>query len=261
MPVDDPADPRLAPYVALTDAELRRRVDEELAVFVVEGDLAIRQLAASPYPVRSLLVTPAKWERLAPALAGVDAPAYVASRAVMAEVAGFDVHRGALAVGGRLPLPEPAHLLAAARRVAVLEGLNDHENLGALFRNAAAFGIDAVLLDPTCADPLYRRSIRVSTGHLLRVPFTRLDPWPDQLSVLGAAGFALVALTPGGDEPVTILDALDGRVAVLVGAEGPGLSRDALDAAAHRVRIPMAGGVDSLNVATAAAIAFHHCYR
>jgi tRNA G18 (ribose-2'-O)-methylase SpoU len=141
----------------------------------------------------------------------------------------------------------------------VLEGLNDHENLGALFRNAAAFGVDAVLADPTTADPLYRRSVRVSLGHVLRVPWTRLPDWPDGLASLKAEGFVLVALTPSADaEPIAALAAdPPARVALLLGAEGPGLSGAALAAADRRVRIPIAEGVDSLNVATAAAIAFH----
>lgn len=260
--VDDPADPRLADYIGLTDPDLRRRIEHEggRGMFIAEGVLVVRELLLSPYPLRSVLVTPARYRQLEDVLDAVDAPVYLASRPVMKAVTGFDIHRGAVASADRLPLPPPAELLRSATRIAVLEGLNDHENLGVLFRNAAAFGIDAVLMDPTCADPLYRRAVRVSMGHVLRVPFGRLLPWPEGLHDLRRAGFDVVALTPGRDS--VAIEELDryrstGGVAVLVGAEGPGLSPEALAAASVRARIPMAPGVDSLNVAAAAAIAFH----
>jgi tRNA G18 (ribose-2'-O)-methylase SpoU len=161
-------------------------------------------------------------------------------------------------VADRAGSPDPVALLRAARLVAVLEGVNDHENLGALFRNAAALGVDAVLLGPRCSDPLYRRSVRVSMGHVLRVPFAELPgPWPESLDLLRAAGLQVAALTPAAAVPLTASGLRGERVAVLLGAEGPGLSAEALAAADVRVRIPMAAGVDSLNVATAAAVAFH----
>jgi tRNA G18 (ribose-2'-O)-methylase SpoU len=255
--VDDPGDPRLRDYVGLTDAELRRRVEQEHGMFIAEGELVIRQLVASPYPVRSVLVTPPRFDRLRDVLAPLDAPVYVAGREVMETVAGFAIHRGAVASAARLPHPEPLALLRAARTVAVLEGLNDHENIGALFRNAAALGVDAVLLSPTCADPLYRRSVRVSMGCVLRVPFATISPWPAALADIAREGFDVAALTPAADaDPVSALDGA-GRVAVLLGAERHGLSDAALAAASRRVRIPIRPGVDSLNVATAAAIAFH----
>lgn len=178
----------------------------------------------------------------------------------MKAVTGFDIHRGAVASADRLPLPAVADLVTDRRRIAILEGINDHENLGVLFRNAAAFGIEAVVLDPTCADPLYRRSVRVSMGHVLRVPFARAERWPAVLTELADAGFDVVALTPRTDAaPVEELDRYrrHGRVAVLVGSEGPGLSPGALHLASFAARIPMAPGVDSLNVAAAAAVAFH----
>lgn len=254
--VDDPEDPRLADYVGLTDAELRRRL--EAAMFIVEGELAIRRLLASPYPVRSVLVTPALHARLGPQVDRLPAPVYVASRQVMAAVAGFDIHRGAVAAADRLPLPTAAQVTAGATRLAVLEGINDHENLGALFRNSAAFGVGGVLLSPTCADPLYRRSVRVSLGHVLHVPFTRLESWPEPLERLAGEGWATAALTPDADaDAVWALDASPDRVAVVLGAEGPGLTAAAKTSCTTRIRIPMAAGVDSLNVATAAAIAFH----
>src|SRR5690606_36441821 len=176
-----------------------------------------------------------------------------------AAITGFAFHRGVLASGARMPLPPAGELLAAARTVAVVEGINDHENLGSLFRNAAAFGVDAVLLDPTTADPLYRRSVRVSVGHVLRVPWTPVGDWPAALDDLRARGFTVVALTPTpGAEDIDALAARPpSRLALLLGAEGPGISPEAGARVDRRVRIPMAAGVDSLNVATAAAIAFH----
>lgn len=247
--VDDPADERLADYVGLTDAALARR---DSGVFVAEGVLVIRRLLASRFPVRSLLLAANRVDALADALDAVEAPVYVASQAVMNKVAGFAIHRGALAAADRLPLPSVAELVERARLVAVLEGVNDHENMGSLFRNAAAFGVDAVLLSPDCCDPLYRRSVRVSLGHVLHVPFTTLG------SLDGLARFTTLALTPAPEAEVLGSVERSDRMAVLLGAEGSGLRAETLAAADRRVRIPMAPGVDSLNVATAAAIAFHH---
>lgn len=247
--VDDPADERLADYVGLTDAALARRGD---GVFLAEGVLVIRRLLESRYRVRSLLLAANRVDAVAGVLDHVDAPVYVASQAVMDEVVGFPIHRGALAAVDRLPLPSVTEVVAEARLVAVLEGINDSENMGSLFRNAAAFGVDAVLLSPDCCDPLYRRSVRVSLGHVLHVPFTTLGSL-DELD-----GFETMALTPAADAEV-LRDVVPGnRTAVLLGAEGAGLRPETLAAADRRVRIPMAPDVDSLNVATAAAIAFHH---
>lgn len=246
--VDDPDDPRVAEYVGLTDAELRKRWPD---VFVVEGVVAIRRLAQSRYPVRSALVTPNRVKDLPP----LDAPVYVASQQVMNRVAGFDIHRGALAAAERLPPPaDLGVLLGEARLVLVIEAVSDHENIGALFRNAAAFGVDAVLLTPDCCDPLYRRSVRVSMGHVLHVPFASV---PDPVSVLREHGIGTWALTPDPSaDPIAVVPPPP-RLALVVGAEGPGLRPETLAAADRRVRIPMAAGVDSLNVATAAAIALH----
>jgi len=262
-PVDvaDAADVRLADYAALTDAALRERVEHGEGLFIAEGELVIRQLLRSAYPVRSVLVTPRRYERLRDVLDGVGAPVYVAPPEVLEAVVGFPLHRGAVASACRTPLPDPTALLSTARTVAVLEGLNDHENIGAVFRNAAALGVDALLLSPTCADPLYRRSVRVSMGGVLHVPFTALAPWPAGLAQVTAAGFETVALTPAGDVAVGELGRRAGRVAVLLGAEGAGLSAGALAMADRRVRIPMRVGTDSLNVATAAAIAFHRLWE
>lgn len=226
---------------------------------LAEGTVVVRRLIGSAYPVRAVLGVRHKLDELLPELSTVDAPAYVVSADLMARVVGFHLNRGVLASADRVPPSPVASLLNAARMVAVLEGINDHENLGSLFRNAAALGVDAVLLGARCADPLYRRSVRVSMGYVLRVPFGVLPSWPQDLNLLRDRGFRLVALTPGAIGAVPLPAAglgAAGRVAFLLGAEGPGLSESALVAADQLVAIPMADGVDSLNVATAAAIAF-----
>ena len=250
--VDDPADPRLADYRGLRDPAGRVAYERTHGVFVVEGALAIERLLASAYDVRSILVTPAMLDRLGLG----DDEAFVASREVIAEVAGFDVHRGALAVAARPAPADPAALLTDARAVVVLERLNDHENVGVVFRAARALGADAVLLDPETCDPLYRRAVRVSLGHVLHVPFARVGSLPEALDLLRRNGFTTYALTPAGDERIADVPAAP-RAALLLGAEGPGLRPETIQAADHRVRIPMRADVDSLNVGTAAAIALH----
>jgi tRNA G18 (ribose-2'-O)-methylase SpoU len=233
--------------------------------------------------VKSLLVDDRRMEANSDLIEGTraqGAPVLVGSRALVAGTVGFDLHRGVVAVASRRSPTDPGALLAgvvggsaprgASPLVAVLEGLNDHENIGALFRNAAAFGVAGVLLDPTSADPLYRRSIRVSVGHVLHVPFTRLTPWPSGLGLVRAAGFIVAALvphpSPDGVLPSVPLTDLRTRtlmgkqpsgIAVLLGAEGSGVTEAALALADVVVSIPMAADVDSLNVATAAAVAFH----
>jgi tRNA G18 (ribose-2'-O)-methylase SpoU len=261
--VEHAHDPRLGLYHHLTDADARRSLESAHGIFVAEGTAVIRRLLGSRYRVRSLLLLPSRAEELAPDLAGCAAPVFVAERSVLAQVAGFDVHRGALAIADRGPLAEPTTLLAGSRTIAILEGLNDHENLGAVARSASALGVDAMLLDPTCADPLYRRAVRVSMGEVLFLPWTRLTPWPSGLAQVRAAGFTLVALTPALDaEPLeAVLDVVRGPIALILGAEGPGLSPAARQAADHHGRIPIAAGVDSLNVGHAAAIAFHSVAR
>jgi len=261
--VTDPADPRVDDYRELHDARIRRRMEAagggRAGFFVAEGDHALARLLASGRRVRSVLLDPVRLEALGPALAGLEAPVLLAEQPTLRAVAGFPVHRGVLAAADRWPLPDPAAVLAGARRVAVLEDINDHENLGVIFRCAGALGLDAVFLSPRCCDPLYRRSVRVSMGHVLAVPWTRLDPWPAALEALRAAGFQLVALTPAGDaEPLAAwTPAPEEQVAVLLGAEGPGLSAPVLAGADRRLVIPMRGSDDSLNVASAAAIAFY----
>ena len=265
VPVEDPADPRVADFVGLTDPDLRRLRERsggaEGGFFIAEGTLVIRQLLRSPYRVRALLLTPRRLAALAPDLEDLDCPVYVGPQPVVNAVSGFHLHRGALASADRLPLPEVGALVEGCDLVVAGEGLNDHENLGALFRNAAAFGAGAVLLDVSSADPLYRRSVRVSMGHVLRVPFTRATAWPGALGRLRDLGFEVLALTPAPHAEDLRDVEPRGRQALLVGAEGPGLSGAALAAADRSVRIAMAAGVDSLNVATAAAVALHHLAR
>ncbi len=256
-PVTDPADPRLDDYRDLTNADRRPDRPGGRGLVIAEGVVVVRRLLDSPYPVRSLLGVPRRLDDLADDLAGLDVPAYAADADVMATAVGFHLNRGVLAVADRAAPVDAAALARSARTLAVLEGVGDHENLGALFRNAAALGVDGVLLGPRCSDPLYRRSVRVSMGHVLRVPFAELPgPWPASLDLLRAAGLTVAALTPDpAAVPLSSTGLAGSRVALLLGAEGPGLTADALASADVRVRIPMASGVDSLNVATAAAVA------
>lgn len=257
--IADPTDPLVVDYRDLTSSDRRPDRPGGRGLVIAEGVVVVRRMIESPFPVRSLLGVPRRLDELAADLDGLDVPAYAADATTMADVVGFHLNRGVLAVADRAAAPDPAVLVRDARLVAVLEGVNDHENLGALFRNAAALGVDAVLLGPRCSDPLYRRSVRVSMGHVLRVPFAELPgPWPASLEVLRAVGMRVAALTPGADAvPLAAAGLAGERVALLLGAEGPGLTDDALAAADERVRIPMTPGVDSLNVATAAAVAFH----
>jgi len=261
----DADDPRLRDYRHLTDAAARRAVEGSEGIFVVEGALALRQLLRSPHRVRSVLSTGARAEAVGHELAaaGVAAgegtfPHLVAPREVLRDITGFDVHRGILAAADRTPLPAAGEVLDGARRVLVVVGVNDHENIGSLFRNAAALGVDAVLLDDAAADPLYRRSIRVSAGWTMRLPYARGGSPGALPGLLHDHGLRSVALTPAPCAvPVDQAAAqglLDDPVALLVGAEGPGLPESTLAACDARVRIPMAGGVDSLNVATAMAV-------
>lgn len=260
MPVElitDSDDPRLADYRALTDVELRTRWEPPHGLFIAEGELVLRRALRAGYRPRSFLVDAKRVDQLADLDVG-DVPVYAASQDVLEQLTGFHVHRGVLGSFHRRPLPDAAQVLEAAQRIAILENVNNHTNLGAVFRGAAALGIDGVLLSPSCADPLYRRSVRVSMGEVFAVPYATLAPWPDGLERVRAAGFTVLALTPAEDAlPIQQLDpALRARPALLFGAEGPGLSEAALAASDQRVSIPMRRGVDSLNVAAAAAVAF-----
>lgn len=286
--VSDPADPRLTDYVRLTDAELRKSLEAEHGLFVAEGEKVIRRAAAAGYRVRSLLATEQKATALADLAAACGGPAYVVPAPVAEQLTGYHVHRGALAAMDRRPLPPVATVLAGARTALILEDIVDHANVGAIFRCAAALGVGAVIVSPRCADPLYRRSVKVSMGAVFAVPWARMDDWYRGLDTVRAAGFRLLALTPDpdavpmtpaapwppGPEPVTgearepgetgetaQLTASPGaRTALLLGTEGDGLSSRWRDRADQAVRIPMdpgaqAAGVDSLNVVAAAAIA------
>jgi tRNA G18 (ribose-2'-O)-methylase SpoU len=243
--VDDLADPRLDDY-----RDLRSGRPKGSGPVIVESLLGVEALLRSSFVIRSILVSPQKLPRLPPV--PDDVPVLVGDLPLQRQTVGYELHRGVVASAERPPPLDAATLVAGARRVVVAERINDLENLGSLFRNARAFDADAVLLDPETADPLGRRPVRVSMGHVLHVPFARLDPWPDRLEVVRRAGLTLVALATHGG---ATLEELPPRVALLVGAEGPGLTDRALAEADLCVRIPMAPAVDSLNVATAAAIA------
>jgi tRNA G18 (ribose-2'-O)-methylase SpoU len=246
-------DPRLEDYRSLTDVALRRKVEPEYGLFIAEGEKVLRRAVAAGYEVRSVLVAAARVD-LIQGLPGVH---YVADYDVMEAVTGFHVHRGVLAALARPAPLSVAEVARDARRLMVLEELSSTTNLGAVFRSAAALGIDGIILAPTCGDPLYRRSVRVSMGQVFAIPYARCESWPGELIALRDAGWRVLALTPA--EGALALDEVEAapedRLALLLGAEGPGLSDEALAAAGERVRIPMAGGVDSLNVAAAAAVA------
>ncbi|MER5503097.1 MULTISPECIES: RNA methyltransferase [unclassified Streptomyces] len=286
--IDDPDDPRLHDYTGLTDVELRRRREPAEGLFIAEGEKVIRRARHAGYEMRSMLLS-AKWiDLMRDVIDEVPAPVYAVSPELAERVTGYHVHRGALASMQRRPLPTADELLTTAfgtadaetaagdragpaavplqgpgerpvRRVAVFEDIVDHANLGAAFRNAAALGIDAVLLTPRCADPFYRRSVKVSMGGVFQVPWTRLESWPKDIGILRSAGFTLAALCLS--ERAITLDELaardDEKLALVFGTEGAGLTPGTLAAVDEHVRIPMDAGVDSLNVAAASAVAFY----
>lgn len=253
--ITDPDDERLGDYRALTDLELRTRWEPPNGLFIAEGELVLRRALRAGYRPRSYLIDA---KRVAQIEDLEDAPIYAATPDVLERATGFHVHRGVLGSFHRSPLLGADEVLAGARRVAILEDVNNHTNIGAVFRGAAALGIDAVLLSPTCADPLYRRSVRVSMGEVFAVPYARLEPWPDALHQVREAGFTVLAMTPAPDAVAMqrLTPEQRKRAALLLGAEGPGLSRHALAASDVPVKIPMRRNVDSLNVAAAAAVAF-----
>ena len=263
-------DDRVADYTRLTDVALRAKHEPAKGLYIAESSTVIRRALAAGHRPRSFLMAE-RWlpdlaDLLADAGAGPDGdvPVYVGDAEVLEAITGFHLHRGALAAMHR-PALLPVHELlararggAGARRVAVLEDIVDHTNVGAIFRGAAGLGVDAVLISPRCADPLYRRSVRVSMGTVFQVPWTRLDTWPGGLDDLRDGGFtvAALALTPDAVTLDDLVADLPERLALVLGTEGDGLSRGAVTAADLAVRIPMAGGVDSLNVAAASAVAF-----
>jgi tRNA G18 (ribose-2'-O)-methylase SpoU len=256
--VSDPADERMADYRDLRDVELRKHLEATHGLFLAEGEKVVRRAVEAGFTARSFLMAPRWLDGLADVLERSDAPCYVVSEGLAEEVTGFHVHRGALASLERRPLPSVSDVLAGARTVVVLEDVVDHTNVGAVFRAAAALGVDAVLLSPRCADPLYRRSIKVAMGAVFSLPYARLEGWYDALAELAEEGFTTVALTPAPDavEIEVAVGGLD-RVALLMGSEGPGLSSRWMETADRRAVIPMAAGIDSLNVAAATAVA---CY-
>jgi tRNA G18 (ribose-2'-O)-methylase SpoU len=256
--ISDPADPRLGDYRDLRDVELRKHLEAEHGLFLAEGEKVVRRAVEAGFRPRSFLMAPRWLDGLADVLDTTEAPCFVLGEALAEEVTGFHVHRGALASLERRPLPDVAEVLAGARSVLVLEDVVDHTNVGAIFRSGAAFGFDAVVLAPRCADPLYRRAIKVAMGAVFTMPWTRLPSWPDAMTTLAAAGFTTVALTLA-DDAVPVEEAVAGveRVALVLGSEGHGLSARWEQGAARRATIPMRPGIDSLNVAAATAVA---CY-
>jgi tRNA G18 (ribose-2'-O)-methylase SpoU len=258
--VTDPDDPRLADYRALTDVSLRTQFEPPNGLFIAEGELVLGRALRAGYRARSVLLDAKRLDQVA---VPEDVPVYTADQDLLERLTGFHVHRGVLASLHRRPPLDPSQVIAGAEKLVILEDLVNHTNLGAIFRGAAALGMDGVLLSPSCADPLYRRSVRVSMGEVFAIPYARLQPWPTALEAVKAAGFTVLALTPAPgalaiqDVPAPMRE----RVALVLGAEGPGLSGPAMRAADTRVVIPMRRGVDSLNVAAAAAVAFWELAR
>ncbi|MFL6060480.1 MAG: TrmH family RNA methyltransferase [Marmoricola sp.] len=258
VPIEDPADPRLADYRDLRDVQLRQSYETDHGLFLAEGEKVVRRAVTAGHTPRSFLMAPRWLDALADVMAPSGAPVYVLSEDLVEQVTGFHVHRGALASLERLPLPSVAEVLEGARSVLVLEDVVDHTNVGAIFRSGAALGFEAVLLSPRCADPLYRRSIKVGMGAVFSTPWTRLEDWYDALPTLSDLGFTTVALTLAPDAvPVEEAVAAVDRLALVLGSEGPGLSERWQQAADRRATIPMQRGIDSLNVAAATAVA---CY-
>ena len=258
LPITDPDDPRIADYRDIRERDLVGRRD----LFVAEGEVVLATLVASRrHRPLSLLLDERRVASLAPLLAQLEpeVPIYVAARGVLDAIAGFPLHRGILALGRRAPWPSAAALIADLREralVVVALGIANHDNIGGIFRNAAAFGASAVLLDDRCCDPFYRKALRVSVGHVLTVPSTRLAPGEDPVGLLRGAGFEVLALSPSaGEQLVDVRSAA--RTAIVLGTEGPGLPDSVLERA-RPIGIAMAAGVDSLNVATTAAVVLHH---
>ncbi len=258
--IEDPCDERVADYVQLTDIALRTRTEAEHGLYLAESEKVIRRAMAAGHRPRSMLLAP-RWvielADLVAALEAAGAPVYVADHPIISSLTGFHLHRGAIASMHRPAPVDPAVALHGARRVVVLENIVDHTNVGAIFRSVAALGMDAVLVTPRCADPLYRRSVRVSMGTVFQVPWARTGPWPGAVDMLRDLGFTVAALALDAD--AITLDELaqdpPHRIALVLGTEGGGLSRRTVAAADLAVRIPMSGAVDSLNVAAAGAVA------
>lgn len=264
--IEDPDDPRLADFRDLNHSDKRPDASGTEGIVIAEGNLVVSRLIGSACRLRAVVGFPHRL-RDAPFSIPAGVPVYEVERDVLAAVVGFDMHRGLLAAADRPAHTAPETVLRSARTVVVMEGVGDHENIGAIFRSAASLGVDAVLLGSGCADPFYRRSVRVSMGHVLRLPWARLPgtstTWQRSLGMLRDAGFRILSLTPNEHArylPDALLDVHGqpwDRLALLVGAEGPGLTEHAMRATDERARIPMAPGTDSLNVATSAAVALY----
>ena len=260
--VEDPEDERIAVFQGLRDHVLRRRreqPDGDMAgVFVAEGDIVVERALRAGYTLQCLLIDGKRTKPL-PDVIDSDVPVYAAGPQVLQRITGYHLHRGVLACFKRKDLITVDEALAGAKTVAVIEGVSNPTNLGVILRCAVALGVDAYVLDPTCCDPLYRRCGRVSMGEAYDTPYSRLDPLPDGLEPVRAAGFELLALTPAADSfPIGQLELeTDDRVALLLGAEGPGLTEATMAVSDRRVKIPMSGAVDSINVGSAAAVAFY----
>lgn len=274
-PIHDPQDPRVAPYLNQKDAWLRAShnpgatgdgsAPDDGGLFMAEGSLVVEHLLGSRFRTASVLVSEQRAEALAGLLAKVpgEVPIYVSSRRVLASIVGFDLHRGLLACGVRGPDLDPYEMAASCRALVVLEGLSNHDNVGSVFRSAAVLGGAGVgvLLSPGCCDPLYRKSLRVSMGHALKIPFATLSDWPGGLGKLREMGFDLLAMDPrDGAGAIDDLGPIS-RPALVFGAEGPGLTEALRGLIGRSVMIPQAPGVDSLNIAVAAAVALHRTVR
>ena len=255
--IDDLDHDGLDDYSKLTDVVLRRVSEPAGGLYIAESSKVIARAITAGHRPRSVLLQEQFVADIEPLLAGFDVPVYVGSSELLQSITGFNLHRGALAAMHRPPLEPVERIIAGARRVVVLEDIVDHTNVGAIFRAVAGLGADAVLVTPRCADPLYRRSVRVSMGTVLQVPWTRLPEWPAGAEALKGAGFHLVALALA-DEAISLDDFAEQRhekIAIVLGTEGDGLSHAALGNADSVVTIPMLHGVDSLNVAAASAVA------
>lgn len=258
--ISDFDDPRVADYRQLNDQPMRRAMEGD-EYFLAEGWVTIERVIDSGHEFRSVLLSPSRVNRFLPYLAlpqllGI--PVFVADGEVMNRIVGFDLPRGVLVSAFRRPLTTVQRLAKSSMRVIILEALNDNENVGAIARAARAFGIDGIILSPTCTDPYYRRTVRVSMGEILHMRVARAMPgeWPDALEVLHAAGFESWAMTPAADANDLWSAKVPERLAIMLGAEGPGLTDSVLSAATRRIRIPISSDVDSLNVGHAAAITF-----
>ncbi|MGR4009808.1 TrmH family RNA methyltransferase [Leucobacter sp. 1207-22] len=259
-PITDIDAPELSDFTQLTDVALRRVREPAEGLYLAESSKVIARAIAAGHTPRAVLTTEAWLPQLGESLAGhPDVPVYVGSEAQLEQLTGFHMHRGVLASMHRPVVRDPLELLSTARRVAVLEGLTDHANVGSVFRNAAALGFDAVLVSPDCADPLYRRAVRVSMGTVFQVPWTRFEQWPQGIALLQDEGFVVAGMTLG--EGAITLDQLvaedHSKLAVVLGSEGHGITPKVDRRLDRRVTIPMMGGVDSLNVAAAAAVTFY----